>query len=313
MASNKLIRVVAGFIVLISLWASIGSADPESVADTAPAESSDESSEESGDSESNDDSDDAEVVEVEEQEQFGLDFALASTNAEEMTELQFETWAADFAGTSIGWHATVERVEETLFDEIEFQVVVDPRDGAVLERAHLLVDRELALAIPQDEEIFFTGTIREMSNVIALTVDVVDVEIQDRSGNVFEPVSADESATNSEAQGDSSDYETWSTNSKEMTEAQFDAWVAPFIGTEFSWNGKVDRVEENLFEEGVFQVVVDIEGGSGIGERAYLLMSQEEALTANQNADISFTGTLQEADNLIALRLEFTDVTFTTS
>ena len=325
--ANNFKRGLIGVVSIVSLWAAIGSADPESAAapDTSasaqesavaesPSISDDAGNDPDGAPESLALSDEAEeeAPAFQEQEQFGLDFELASTNGDEMTELQFDTWAADFVGTEIGWHGQVERVDEALFGENEFRVVIDPRGGDTLERANLFVSRELALAIPQDAEVFFTGSIQEMRNSIGLTVEVIDVEIQDREGNVFDAVSAETSADPAAA-GDPSIYDTFSTNADEMTEAQFDAWVSPIIGTEISWTGQVESVDESLFEPGVFEIVVDVDGGSGFGERARLQVTEAEALSVNQDASISFTGTLSEADSSIVLSLRFTDVTFTTS
>ena len=97
-----------------------------------------------------------------------------------------------------------------------------------------------------------------------------------------------------------------------MTDLQFDEWVTPHIGTEFTFTGQVEGVEESLFGEG-FEIVVDIEGGTGIGERARLTVTRAEALTVNNNAQITFTGTLGEADNLFGLSMSFRNVAFTTS
>ena len=115
-------------VVLLSLWVSIGSADPDSAAEPSSGEPEALAlAEDSGDdSNSENESSDAEEVETAavEREEFGVDFDLISENATELTELQFEAWAEDLNGTEIGWHGTVERVEETLFDDIDFQVVV---------------------------------------------------------------------------------------------------------------------------------------------------------------------------------------------
>lgn len=311
---NKLSRALIALVALFSLWAAIGSADPNSTA--APADTADNSSEADAFAEDADADAEQESAPVEEsvpeQEQFGLDFDEASTNAEEMTDLQFDTWAADFVGTEIGWHGQVERVDQDLFDDTIFRVIVDPRGGESLERANLLVSRELALAIPQDQEVFFTGSIQEMTNVIGLAVDVTDVEIQDRAGNVFEAVATDAPADTAAA-GDPSSFDTFSAQADQLTDAQFDAWVQPLIGTEFSWTGQVESVDENLFEPGTFEIVVDVEGGESFGERARLQVTEAEALTVNQDATIAFTGTLSEADTTIVLQLEFTNVSFTTS
>lgn len=128
---------------------------------------------------------------VAEQEQFGLSFDEASANADAMTDLQFDTWAADFIGTEVGWHGQVEDADTATFDENEFRVVVDPRGGGSLERANLIVSRELALAIPRDQQVFFTGTISEIRNSFGLTIEVADVEIQDPASNTFQPIATE--------------------------------------------------------------------------------------------------------------------------
>ena len=316
-------------IVLISLWVSIGSADPESA--TAPAEAQPDSlaltdeSEESSDSEIEAGTESAEsetaseaaqveeaVAATVEREAFGVEFDLISTNAVELTELQFDEWAAGIEGTEIGWRGSVTRVEETLFDEDDFQVVVDVEGGSFGERANLLLDdRDLALTIPADIDVFFTGTIDSVSNVIGVTVDVTNVQIEDSDGNVFEAAAADSTTEEVAAEpGDPSDFETWSTNAEEMTDIQFDDWASQFIGTQFSWTGEVQSVDESLFGDD-FEIVLDIEGGDGLLERSRLLVTREEALTVPANSDVSFTGTLTEADNLISLSLTFDNVSFT--
>ena len=302
-------------VVLLSLWVSIGSADPDSAAEPSSGEPEALAlAEDSGDdSNSENESSDAEEVETAavEREEFGVDFDLISENATELTELQFEAWAEDLNGTEIGWHGTVERVEETLFDDIDFQVVVDPEGGSFGERANLLVaDRDLALAIPADIDVFFTGTISSVSNFIGVTVDVTDVQIEDAQGNVFEAVASGETTEDDAASGDPASFDTWSTNAAELTDIQFSDWAEQFIGTEFSWTGQVETVDEALFDDG-FEIVLDIDGGEGIGERARLRVTRDEALTVPADANVSFTGTLTEADNLITLQLTFENVSFT--
>ena len=308
-------------LVLVSLWVSIGSADPESA--TAPADAEPDSlalSEESDDdSQGGEDAEESQAQEPAEEaapapverESFGTEFDLISTNAVDMTELQFDEWAAGLVGSEIGWHGSVDRVEETLFDEDDFQVVVDVEGGSFGERANLLLDdKDLALTIPADIDVFFTGTISAVTNVIGVTVDVTNVQIEDSEGNVFQATASSSSTDEAAAPGDPAVFDTWSTNAAEMTDIQFEDWASGFIGTEFSWTGQVESVDETLFGDG-FEIVLDIEGGQGIGERARLLVTREEALTVPADSDVSFTGTLTEADNLITLQLTFENVSFT--
>jgi hypothetical protein len=300
-----------GAVVVISLWASIGSADPNSAESSAPdpAESSSETDTQSDQAEST--AAPTTAAPIVEKEWIGLDYELLSDNAEGMTELQFEEWSKEFLGTEIGWHGKVERVDESLFEEEGYQVVVDVRGGdGVLERAHLLVDKELALAIPKDAEIYFTGSVKELSTLISLTVTVDGVQIESRDGTIFEPVQATDTTVDETASSDGQlDYELLSTNSQEMTEAQFNDWSSQFVDTEITWSGQVESVDESLFDEG-FEIVVDVEGGSGILERAYLLVTKEEALAVPKDADLTFTGTVKEVNNLFALQIKFKDVTF---
>ena len=310
--------MAVGAVVLLSLWASLGSADPESAGSTSDpdTEESAEDSESTEDAESTPEAESTEttVAAVEEKPWVGLDYELLSDNAEAMTELQFDDFAAEFVGTEIGWHGKVVEARESLFGE-GFEVIVDVRGGdGVLERAHLQTTKELALAIPNEAQIYFTGTLVEFDNTFSLTVNVDNVMIEGSDGTQYaagDSGSSDPVVEAAASSTDPSDYDAFSTNAQNMTELQFAEWVSQFLGTQITWTGEVERVEESLFDEG-FEIVVDVEGGTGIGERATLLVTRDEALTANQGAKITFTGTLEEANNLISLGTKFKSVTFTT-
>ena len=314
-------------VVILSLWASIGSADPDSAAEPAEevsvteevtVEESD-AVETQGSSEEAGNSDEAPAEDTPlafaEREVFGLDYDLLSANSQDMTDLQFADWSAEFVGTEVGWHGQVEEAQEDLFESGNFEVVVDVRGGSgVLERARLNVPREVALSIPAEAEIFFTGTIQEIDNTFSLSIELIDVTIEGSDGSTFEAAQASgetEAAAGTDAAvGDPTNYETWSTNAQEMTELQFDEWVAPQVGAQFTFTGQVESVDEALFDEG-FEIVVDVNGGTGVLERARLIVTRDVALTVPADSQITFTGTLSEADNLISLSMRFRDVTFT--
>ena len=277
----------------------------------APAEVAEEEQQQVEPATSNEE--DSGAVAFEERETFGVDYGLLSDNFRgDLTELQFEEFASDLIGTEVGWHGEVEEVQEELFNDGNFEIVVDVRGAGSRERARLSVPRAIALGVPADAEIFFTGTIQDIDNSFGLSVDLVDVTVEGSDGTIYEVVESNGSRTEPEvlATNDPNDFETWSINSAEMSEIQFEEWAAQFIGNEFTFTGQVEDVEELLFEEG-FEALIDVDGGEGFFERARLRMTREQALTVPADSQITFTGTLSEVDNVFSLSMIFTDVTFT--
>jgi len=95
------------------------------------------------------------------------------------------------------------------------------------------------------------------------------------------------------------------------TDIQFKEAVAEYIGTEVTWNGEVESADESLFDQGSYEIRVDVDGGDFL-ETAVLVVSKEQALEVPKDARISFTGTISEIDNTIALTVKITPKEFTT-
>lgn len=103
------------------------------------------------------------------------------------------------------------------------------------------------------------------------------------------------------------DFDLLSTDSREMTEQDFDDVRAQLIGTEVGWRGEVVDVQERAFEAGEFEIIVDVDGGDP-QDRARLYVSRNLALVV-PDGEVFFTGVIIQIENDESLQVRVDDVT----
>ena len=101
------------------------------------------------------------------------DYETWSTNAEKMSKIQFEDWAAQFIDAEFTFTGLVERVDELVFEE-GFEAIVD-FSGGWFDRARLLMNRDQALTVPANSQITFTGTLIEVDTVLGFRLTFINV------------------------------------------------------------------------------------------------------------------------------------------